>query len=141
MNPPAPSDKYRFQAGLPSSIWRAEPDTGIKNAVILCEGMKKAAVAFIELVAKGNGRFCVVSVPSKMPGRAMLDLLQDSDPLYIVLDPDAFGGRKPAINRLAKMVSCPKRIVKLTVKSDDFFTMHGGTAKDFNRFLNMAVRA
>lgn len=141
MQPPTPSDKYRFQAGLSSTIWRAEPDRAIENAVILCEGMKKAAVTFIEVVARGNGRFCVVSVPSKAPGKQLLDLLSNADPLYIILDPDAFYGEKPAINRLVKMTDAPKRIVKLPVKADDFFTMHGGTAREFGRYLDVTRAA
>lgn len=138
LNPPAPSDKYRFQAGLKTTIWQADPDTEIKNAVILCEGMKKAAVTFIELVAKGNGRFCVVSVPSKAPGVDLMQMVSNADPLYIILDPDAFWGDKPSINRLAKMVSCPKRVVKIPVKADDFFTMYNGTAREFNAYLDIA---
>lgn len=140
LNPPAPSDKYRFQAGLKTTVWQADPDAEIKNAVVLCEGMKKAAVTFIELVAKGNGRFCVVSVPSKSPGADLMQMVANADPLYIVLDPDAFEGRNPAINRIVKLVSCPRRIVKLPVKADDFFTMYHGTAGEFEKYLNMAVR-
>ena len=137
LSPPTPSDKYRFQAGLHSALWQADPSTEIKNSVIVCEGMKKAAVTFIELVARGNGRFCIVSVPSKMPSQELIDVLNNADPLYIVLDPDAFTGRKPAINRFAKMVAAPKRIVKLPVKADDFFTLHGGMPIDFINYLNV----
>jgi hypothetical protein len=146
LNPPMPSDKYRFQAGLKAALWLADPDSDIKNDVILCEGMKKAAVTFIEMVAKTNGRYQVVSVPSKMPGKDMLGLLKDADPLYIVLDPDAYwptispDGRRipPAINRIVKMTSGPRMAVKLPVKADDFFTMYRGTATDFKNYLDNA---
>ena len=145
-NPPAPNDKYRFQAGLKSSLWLSLPDEPPANATILCEGMKKAAVTFIELVARAEGNYSVVAVPSKMPGKELLHLLQDCDPVYIVLDPDAYYPTKtpdgrivaPSINRLIKMIKAPKRIVKLPLKADDFFTMHGGTAANFLSFLNGA---
>lgn len=139
LSPPAPSDKYRFQAGLKTSLWMADPDSEVKNAVILCEGMKKAAVTFIEIVARANGRYSLVAVPSKMPGADLLEILRNADPLYIVLDPDAYTGKTPAINRMVKMVTAPKRVVKLPVKADDFFTAYGGTAVEFMRFLDMGV--
>lgn len=146
LKPPMPSDKYRFQAGLKASLWLADPDAEIKNAVILCEGMKKAAVTFIEMVARANGRYTVVSIPSKMPGLDLLDLLANADPLYIVLDPDAYmptispqGKRTPpAINRIIKMTTGPRRAVKLPVKADDFFTMYRGTPTDFRNYLETA---
>ena len=139
LNPPMPSDKYRFQAGLKAALWMADPDAEIKNAVILCEGMKKAAVTFIEMVARANGRYTVISVPSKMPGRDLLDRLTNADPLYIVLDPDAYHGKNNAVGRLVKMVPItPKRIVKLPTKADDFFTMYKGTAYDFQNFIDNA---
>lgn len=139
LSPPAPADKYRFQAGLKSALWLAEPDAGMGSAVILCEGMKKAAVSFVELVARGNARFVIAAVPSKSPGEELVSVLQNADPLYIVLDPDAYSGKTPAVNRLVKMITAPKRIVKLPVKADDFFVQYGGTAVEFARFLDMGV--
>ena len=139
LNPPAPADKYRFQAGLKSSLWLAEPNERMGGAVILCEGMKKAAVTFIELIARGNGRYTVAAVPSKAPGTELLAAIQNADPLYIVLDPDAYSGRTPAVNRLVKMIGAPKKVVKLPVKADDFFVMYGGTAVEFQRFLEQGV--
>ena len=139
LQPPAPADKYRFQAGLKSAVWMADPDSNLSGPVILCEGMKKAAVTFIEAVARGNGRYEVVAVPSKAPGADLLEILANADPLYIVLDPDAFTGKTPAINRMVRMVSSPKKVVKLPVKADDFFVLYGGTAVDFQRFLDQGM--
>jgi len=146
--PPSPSDKYRFQQGLKAEIWRADPDAEIKNAVIMCEGMKKAAVTFIEMVARYNHPYTVVSIPSKMPGRDLLDQMKNADPLYILLDPDAYvttratDGRliPPAINRILRMtVGIPRRIVKLPAKADDFFTMYSGDAASFEKHLKLSV--
>jgi hypothetical protein len=144
LQPPAPSEKYRFQAGLKASIWMADPDTPLTGPVLLCEGMKKAAVAYIQTAAQKLASFTVVAIPSKMPGKDLLDLFAKADPLYILLDPDAFladRGKLPAINRLVKMTTAPKRIVKLPVKADDFFTMYGGTPAEFMRYVNMGTRA
>jgi hypothetical protein len=141
--PPAPNDKYRFAAGLRADLWHTDPDTLPSGAILLCEGMKKAAVKFIHTTAAGHSNLKVVSVPSKAPGAEMLEALQNADPLYICLDPDAYMPTKtkdgriipPAVNRLAKMLKAPYRLVKLPCKADDFFTIHGGTAVDFGRFI------
>lgn len=140
LQPPEPSDKYRFQAGLKSGVWLADPDEVPSGAVLLCEGMKKAAVTYIRTTASGIGKFSVVAVPSKMPGREIFDELKQADPLYICLDPDAYTGKSPAINRIVKMVDNPKRIVKLPCKADDFFTLYGGDGSDFIKFTEMAVK-
>jgi len=147
-SPPAPKDKYRFQSGLDASLWLADPDSEVKNAVLLCEGMKKAAVTFIQTVASGIGKFVITAVPSKMPGQDLLQLLANADPLYICLDPDAYmptrtpQGKlmKSAVSRLASMIKTPKRIVRLPCKSDDFFMLYGGTARDFMKFVEGGVR-
>jgi len=147
-NPPIPSDKYRFSYGLKPDLWLAEPDDKPANICLLMEGMKKAAVTFIEVVARADKRMSVVAVPSKRPGRDMLKSLDNCDVVYLLLDPDAYvstknkNGRytKPAINRLIKMVGKRARVVKLPVKADDFFTMYGGTAVDFMSYINQANR-
>ncbi len=146
-SPPEPSDKYRFQQGLKADLWRADPDAEIKNAVILCEGMKKAAVTFIEMVARYNHPFTVVAVPSKSPGVDLLEQMKNADPLYILLDPDAYvttrskDGRliPPAINRILRMTAgIPRKIVKLPTKADDFFNIFGGNGKDFMDYMDNA---
>lgn len=135
-NPPQPNDKYRFQAGLKAQMWKSEPDTEIKNAVLLCEGMKKAAVSFIELVAKANNTLTVTAVPSKMPGKELLSGLANADPLFICLDPDV--NPKETRRILNLLPNIPKRLVKLPCKADDFFTMYKGTANDFMSYLDVA---
>lgn len=146
INPPQPNDKYRFSAGLKASLWLADPDTKPKGAVLLCEGMKKAAVTFIHTAAAGVGKFQVTAVPSKMPGSDLLDILSDADPVYVCLDPDAYAPTRtkdgkimlPAVNRLARLLKVPYKLVKLPCKADDFFTIHQGTARQFLGFLETA---
>lgn len=149
-NPPAPSDKYRFQAGLKAGAWLADPTEKPSGAALLMEGMKKAAVTFINTVASGNGRFSVVAVPSKTPGADMLDIIADCDPVYICLDPDAYQPTKArdgkllpaAIERLVELVGRERaRLVKLPDKADDLFVEYGYTARTFNSFVNQATKA
>lgn len=148
-NPPEPNDKYRFQAGLKAGLWLADPTERPNGAALLMEGMKKAAVTFINTVASGNGRFSIVAVPSKTPGVDMIDALADCDPVYVCLDPDAYRPTKakngkvlpPAVNRTIKLVGKDRaRIVKLPTKADDFFTMHGGATADFMSFFKHAAK-
>jgi len=119
LNPPKKNDKYRFSYGLPQSLWLADPDTEPSGATLLCEGVKKAAVTYIELVAKASKQLSVVAVPSKMPNKKLLSQLVNCDPVYIVLDPDAYQGVNPAANRLARMLGNRARFVRLPDKADD----------------------
>jgi hypothetical protein len=74
-----------------------------------------------------------------MPGIDLLSGLANADPLYICLDPDAYEGRNSAVKRLAKMLGkVPKRLIKLPTKADDFFTIHGGSAFDFQDYIDLA---
>lgn len=138
-NPPAPNDKYRFQAGLRAGLWLANPDQDMSGDVLICEGMKKAAVTWINLYPSAGFDMAIVAAPSKSPGKDMLDILSKSRSVYIAFDPDAYMGKSPAVNRLVKMLPMGKRIIKLPCKADDFFTLHGGTADDFLAFIRQAV--
>lgn len=140
-NPPAPNDKYRFQAGLKSALWLADPDNEPKNAVLLCEGMKKAAVTFIRTVASGIGNFVVTAVPSKMPGRELLEQLKDADPLYICLDPDAYQGKQPAAKRIGDMIGKRARYVRLPAKADDMFIDYKIDTSLFMNYIKQATKA
>jgi hypothetical protein len=144
VNPPAGVGKYRYTAGLPAPLFLTEPDRELSGATILLEGAKKAIVTY----PKVGPDFNIVAVPSKMPGKDLLDRLADCDPLYLALDPDAYVATKskdgrmlaPAINRLARLVGSRARIVKLPCKADDMFTIYGGGGRDFASFLKVAAR-
>lgn len=148
-SPPEPNDKYRFQAGLKASVWLADPTEKPAGAALLCEGMKKAAVTFIHTVASGNGRFSVVSVPSKMPGISMLKELKDCDPIYVAMDPDAYQPTKnkngkimpAAIDRIIDALGAERvRLVRLPDKADDLFVDYGYTGKTFMNYVRQATR-
>ena len=149
-SPPEPNDKYRFQAGLKAAAWLADQTEKPNGAALLMEGMKKAAVTFINTVASGNGRFSVVAVPSKTPGTDMLDILKDCDPVYICLDPDAYKPTKtkdgkllpPAVNRLIDALGVERvRLVELPAKADDLFVEYGFTPSMFNAYIQHATKA
>lgn len=140
LNPPEPGDKYRQMAGLPSAMFLTEPDEAPSGPTIVVEGAKKAIVCYLNLAPK----YGVVAVPSKTPSQDILDQLKDADPIYLMLDPDAYitdGKTVPAINRILKRLHGRARIVQLPVKPDDFFTMYRGDSRDMTLFIKQAVAA
>ena len=140
ISPPKPNDKYRFSYGLKPGLWLTDPDNEPSGPTILVEGMKKAAVLFIELVAKGNQDFTVVAVPSKMPGKGLIARLKDCDPVYVTLDPDAYTDGQ-SIKRVGQMLGSRARFVRLPAKPDDLFTKYGFTATMMMSYVNQATRA
>jgi hypothetical protein len=146
IRPPSPGDKYRFSYGLKPGLWLADPDNKPSGACLVMEGMKKAAVTFIQVVARAGNKLSVVAVPNKTPGNELLAELSDCEPLFIALDPDAYQPvrtrngqiQRPAVNRLVKAIGKRARVVKLPVKADDLFTVHHGSAADFMRFVQLA---
>ena len=148
LQPPKPNDKYRFTQGLPHSLWLPEPDKDLTGTCLLFEGMKKAAVTFIEVIVKPNNqKFRVVSVPSKKPAKALYHLLSEFERIYVIMDPDAYRwakdkkGRKikPAVYSMIEEIRGPAvNLVTLPVKADDFFVKHGGTYREFMAFIHQA---
>lgn len=137
--------KYRQTAGLPAAMFRTEPDDPLRGAVLVVEGAKKAIVTYTHLGTKPIGfPMQIVAVPSKTPGHDLLGQLANCEPVYLVLDPDAYtavkGKGRPAVNRLAELLGRERvRVVKLPCKPDDLLTRYKGTAEDLRHFLKQAV--
>jgi hypothetical protein len=139
MNPVNGAGKYRFTSGLPAPLYITEPDEKLSGPVLMVEGAKKAIVIFAHM----GHKFKVVAVPSKSPGQQVIARLAECDPVYIVLDPDAYitnrGESVPAVNRLVKMIGTGRaRIVKLPAKPDDLFVEYGINAATFERYVELA---
>ncbi len=142
-NPPKPNDKYRFTKGLKPSLWLADPDQPPKGECLLVEGMKKAGVCFVELVAKANQNLSVVAVPSKTPSEAMVNGLKDCEVVYVALDPDAYTKEKKqqqtAAARVGEMLGNRARYVHLPAKADDLFVDYGFTAGMFGNYIRQST--
>lgn len=147
LRPPEAGDKYRQMAGVPASLFLTEPEERLTGAVLVVEGAKKAIVTYTHLGTEPLGfRLNVVAVPSKTPSGTMLDQLKDADPVYLMLDPDAYlpaaKGRRAAVATIARKLSPERvRLIKLPAKPDDFFTMYGGETDDMAGYLKSAVKA
>lgn len=144
MDPPRPNDKYRFSYGLKPGLWLPQPEVVPKGPCLLMEGMKKAGVAYVQLAPTLGTGYDIVSVPNKMPNSDMLRILKDCDPIYIILDPDAYlpdrQNGTSAAGRLGKLLGDRALYVQLPAKADDLFTLYGFDASDFTKYLRYATR-
>lgn len=146
LNPPEPGDKYRQTAGLPAAMFLTEPDRDIAGPVLIVEGAKKAIVTLMHV---GGKDLMVVGLPGKSPSGEMLDQLQQCEPVYLALDPDAYvptrakDGRvvEPAVKRLGSKLDGRARFVRLPAKPDDLFKSGVLTASKFGRYLAQATKA
>jgi hypothetical protein len=141
LEPPAPGDKYRQMAGLPAAMFLTEPDEDVKGPAIIVEGAKKAIVTYQRL---GNTKYLIIGIPSKTPSAKMLDDLKNCEPIYLMLDPDAYFNSKgaPAVNRIARKLGRERvKVVKLPVKPDDFFVVYGGRSEQMKPYIKQAVQA
>lgn len=137
--------KYRFTAGLPAPLYLTEPDAGPSGATLLVEGAKKAIVLYAHL----GHKYAVTAVPSKIPGKDLVARLDRCDPVYVILDPDAYVATRnrnghtapPAVNRLVRMLGSRARLVKLPCKPDDMLVNYGGTVDDMEAYIRIARAA
>lgn len=121
--------KYRpHVSGLPVMLFNAKYTKQPKDSIIVAEGEKKSLVleqhAFPNVGLMGQRAF----------KRKWLEWLEPFPIVYVALDPDA----KDSAERLAAMFEGRGRVVDLPVKSDDFFTVYGGTQDDFGWFVGRA---
>jgi hypothetical protein len=134
VNPPQSGDKYRpYKAGLPAPMFLSDPDKPLANKTLVCEGEKKAAVAFI---TADDPTLQVVGLPGKNPSHRLVEKLKDCDPVYICLDPDA----DPT--SMAKEIGMERtRIIRLPQKIDDMILDHGLDKAWMSKLLNQARMA
>ena len=114
LKPPKAGDKYRPErSGLPASLFIAYPDEPIYGKTLLVEGEKKAMVSFL---TADDHNLQVVGVPGKNTPAHLLSQLDECDPIYICLDPDA---TDDAISLARKLDVRRTRIIELPDKIDD----------------------
>jgi hypothetical protein len=147
LQPPETGDKYRQMKDFPSAMFLTEPDEPLTGPILMVEGAKKAIVCHLNI---GHLGYTIVAVPSKAPSQVILDQLDNADPIYMMLDPDAYlptktkdGQRlEPAASRIAKRLGRERvKVVKVPVKPDDLFTVYHGSADDLHEFIRQAVSA
>lgn len=128
--PPTPTDRYRFEYGLPTTYYQAEPVKPIGDEVIICEGAKKAMVVQVY----GVTRQTVLAVPSKSDFGGVAEAVAECGRVWIILDPDA----DAAARHLAEQVGPQARVVTLPGKVDDLIVHYGATRETLAAALRMA---
>lgn len=145
LNPVNPKDKYRFENGLGSGLWVARPDLhpGEKlTRVLLAEGMKKAAVAYIVLA----GAMQVLGAPSKNGLSAYVDVLKQFEEVYVWMDPDITNRPEKAKNdwrpndELLCSLLPQARYIRYPKKLDDTVLEYGLTNENLLDIMRYSSR-
>jgi hypothetical protein len=135
LKPPKPGDKYRPErSGLPQSLFVADPDTPLCGKTLITEGEKKAIVSFI---TADDPMLQVIGIPGKNPNKELLSKLEQCEPIYICLDPDARG----EADKLAGELGAKKcRILELPMKIDDMILKFGLGKSWMKKAMRQAVK-
>lgn len=137
---PPDGGKYRQTAGLPAAMFRTEPEDDLAGAVLVVEGAIKSIVLYQHLGRRFLGyNIHIVGIPSKTPSADMLAELEDAEPIYLALDPDAYepGG---AAERVGRKLGDRTRFVHFPDKPDDLIVEYGLTGDDLLKYLRRATR-
>ena len=126
-------DKYRPESrGLPQSAWTSDPDQELSGRTMIVEGEKKAMVTYITI---DDYYLQLIGIPGKNPSKKIMDKLNNCEPIYICLDPDANRESDKLAAELGKERS---RIIRLPMKIDDA-VLAGALDKDaIRRLMRMA---
>lgn len=117
--PDNPGDKYRPErGGLPAELYFTDLDNEPKGKAFIVEGEFKAMTTYLTI---DDPKLTVVGLPGKSPSNEIVSCLEDCEPIWMCLDPDAYHAvkGKPPIQRLAEMIGDRARIVYLPDKIDD----------------------
>lgn len=109
--PPTPTDRYRFEQGLGTTFYQAEPSLPIGDAVVIVEGAKKAMVAAVF----GKAGSTILAVPSKADFGGVAEAVKDCGQVTVLLDPDA----EVRARKLAADIGPQARVAVLPGKLDD----------------------
>lgn len=126
LEPRQPDDKYRPDfKGLPAAMFVADLDKPLSGPVAIVEGEFKAMSFYITV---DDPELQVIGIPSKTPDLELLKKLEQCDPCYICLDPDAYfltsqdlrnNRHTTAVARLAQGIGPRARVMNLPGKVDD----------------------
>lgn len=129
-NPPATGGKYRpHMAGLPAMIFNADHIDRDEPAILILEGEKKSIVVSQETEIPN-----IATMGAQSFKRGWAAKLDKFSTVYVCFDPDA----ETKAAEVASYFGARGRLVQLPFKADDFFVRYGGTASDFQHFVDLA---
>jgi hypothetical protein len=133
---------YPEMSGLGQPLFIANKDKDVEGKTVLVEGEIKAAVTFVTL---DDPNVQVLGLPGKEPKDALLKRLDKCDPIYMILDPDAY--QKPSPERpsaaamIAKTLGAERILsVRLPEKIDDIIVKYGLEKEWMQSILKQAVK-
>lgn len=128
--PPTPTDRYRFEQGLGTTFYQAEPESAVGAQAVIVEGAKKAMVTHIY----GGSGATVLAVPSKADFGGVAEAVKNCEIVYVLLDPDAgYRARK-----LTGEIGLSARLATLPGKVDDVILSSAEGDKLFRAALRWA---
>lgn len=133
LEPFDPKDRYRFESDLGgggSHFYRVDPAEPIGDKVIICEGAKKAIVAWQWLLGEQE-HYTVLACASANTLAPALAATKDCSTRFIVLDPGTDFWTNQITDRNSRIVSLPFKI-------DDGWKDYGFTRTDFENALKQA---
>lgn len=129
-HPPSSGGKYRpHMAGLPAMIFNADHLDNDTPACLILEGEKKSIV-----VTQETGWTNIATMGAQSFKSVWATKLDKFTWVYVLFDPDAM--ERAAL--VASYFDKRGRLVELPVKADDFFVRYGGTAQDFQAYIDRA---
>ncbi len=138
--------KYRQTAGLPVAMFDTEPEEELSGAALILEGAIKSIVLYQHLGRRPLGfELSIVGLPSLMMPESMIEQLSNCEPIYLGLDPDAFGvtqdNGESAVKRAIKLIGRDRvRLVSWPIKPDDMIVEYGADADLIKNYIRDAQR-
>lgn len=134
-----PGGKYRQEIrGIPAAPFICDPETKT-GPLLLVEGEIKSMVAFVTWDAAG---LQVIGIPGKNPSNEMLTTLEGFDPVYLLLDPDAYEAeynRPAVVDGIADDLGRERvKMLRLSMKIDDAILAGALTKRGMVNLLRMA---
>jgi len=124
-------DRYRpHMSGLGNTLFNADNVYADVPEIVIAEGEKKS----IALSQYGFNTVGTMGKSGFQPPWAVR--FKRFERVYVAYDPDAT--EKAA--ETARLFGKAGRVVDLPCKPDDFFALHGGTPREFQRYLDLAWR-
>ena len=124
--------KYRpHMPGLPILLFNADDLHAESNSLVILEGEKKSMVVGSQT---GLANVATMGMQAFKQAWAKDKRFARFATVYVLYDPDAFG---KAVE-VAGYFDGRGRVVVMPAKSDDFFTVYGGTAAQFMEYIKTA---
>lgn len=136
------SDKYRPEIyNLPANLFLTDYEKQPTGKAFIVEGEFKAMTTYIEL---DDPDIYMIGIPGVTPSEDLMHILDNCEPVYICLDPDAAfppkaGGKSPLL-RMIEIFADRARVISLPDKIDDMIQRKELNKDDIKSLMRFARR-